>query len=239
MQSSARNQLNVAYIPYCGWGCTFVKPQWTVSELHVTMNISYSLLPLRSVASLTPLWSSFSQNKRAQLTGKLWGSAFVTFAFLCFVKHASVFAHFEPVLNKELLALKYNHPFFRFWWATVEQWTTGRKRNTGSSIQMQGTTSSLSEWQRNRQPREAAESPCLEIFKTQLGDLLQGTCLAEGGTTWSPEFPSNPCSSVNLWFYKPETKAKNIDIMCNWDVHLEFLFYLSFSFFFFLKNISY
>lgn len=189
MQSSARNQLNVAYIPYCGWGCTFVKPQWTVSELRVTMNISYSLLPLRSVASLTPLWSSFSQNKRAQLTEKLWGSAFVTFAFLCFVKHASVFAHFEPVLNKELLALK--SPF-RFWWATVEQWATGRKRNTGSSIQMQGTTSSLSEWQRNRQPREAAESPCLEIFKTQLGDLLQGTCFSRGWNYMISRVPFQP-----------------------------------------------
>lgn len=174
------------------------------------MNISYSLFPLKSVTSLTPLWSSFSQNKCAQLTEKLWGSAFVTFAFLCFVKHASFFCMFWTCSEQRTANFEIQSPFY-FWQATAEQWTTGRKQNIGSFILMQGATFSLSvtePW--NRQPKEAVESSCVEIFKTHLGDLLQATCFSRGRTTLSPEFPSNPCGSANLWFLQARNQGKKI-----------------------------
>ena len=51
---------------------------------------------------------------------------------------------------------------------------------------------------RNRLPREAVESPSLEIFKARL-DAYLGNLLWQGGwTQWSSEVPSNPYSSVIL-----------------------------------------
>ena len=56
----------------------------------------------------------------------------------------------------------------------------------------------------NRLPREAVESPSLEIFKTHLDavlcSLLHVTLLQQGGwTRWPTEVPSNPYHSVILW----------------------------------------
>ena len=56
----------------------------------------------------------------------------------------------------------------------------------------------------NRLPREAVESPSLEIFKTHLDtvlcSLLWVTLLWQGGWTgWPTEVPVNPCRAVILW----------------------------------------
>ena len=61
----------------------------------------------------------------------------------------------------------------------------------------------------NRLPREAVESPSLEIFQPRLDkvlcSLLWVTLLQqEGWTGWPTEVPSNPDHSVILWFCDPE-----------------------------------
>ena len=85
------------------------------------------------------------------------------------------------------------------WCPATGQRVTGTNWSISSSVWRRGRTSRVTEL-----PRVVMDSPCLEILKIRLDEvlynLLQVTLLCQGDwTRWSPEVHSSPYHSVILW----------------------------------------